>query len=170
MEYHVLLFLHILSTIVWAGGAIVLGFFVVPSILDAGPAAGAVMAGVVKRRLPILISIVATVAILTGLRLYMMRFVASWVVTPQGLALTIGGILGLGAWVLGVFIQRPLAQQLGVLGASIAASGAPPTPAQAAELKALRDRMRRVARLTSWHLLGAATLMAVHRLAATFSG
>ena len=167
MEYHILLFLHILSAIVWAGGAIALGFFVVPSILEAGPAGGAVMAGIVKRRMSIVLSIAGTVAILTGLRLYMMRFVAGWVMTPQGLALTIGGILGLGAWVLGVFIQRPLAQQLGVLGASIAASGAPPTPAQTAEMQSLRDRMRRVARLTSWHLLGAATLMAVHRLAAT---
>ena len=167
MEYHVLLFLHILSSIVWAGGAMALGFFVVPSILDAGPAGGAVMAGIVKRRLSVVLSIAGTVAVLTGFRLYMMRFVAGWVMTPQGLALTIGGILGLGAWVLGVFIQRPLSQQLGVLGATIAASGAPPTPAQAAELQALRGRMGRIARLISWHLLGAATLMAVHRLAAT---
>ena len=47
MEYLILIFLHVLFGIFWAGGAIVAGFFIFPSVLDAGPAGGAVMAGVV---------------------------------------------------------------------------------------------------------------------------
>ena len=49
MEFPVLILIHVVFGIFWAGGAIVLGLFVVPAVLDAGPAGGAVMAGVVKR-------------------------------------------------------------------------------------------------------------------------
>jgi putative copper export protein len=167
MEYNVLLFLHILSAIVWAGGVITLSFFIVPSVLEAGPAGGAVMANVTKRRMPTVLITSAIVVILTGLRLYMMRFVPSWLATPQGIVLTLGAILGLGGFAIGVFVQRPLVDRLSALAMKVASSGAPPSPAQAAELQSMRDRLRRMARITGFHLLGAATLMAIHRLAAT---
>jgi hypothetical protein len=48
----------------------------------------------------------------------------------------------------------------------VAASGAPPTPAQAAELQHLRGKLGRVARVLAFHLLAASLLMASHRLAA----
>ena len=50
MEFSTLLLLHVFFGILWAGGAIAVGFFVVPSVMDAGPAGGAVMAGMLKRR------------------------------------------------------------------------------------------------------------------------
>jgi hypothetical protein len=98
--------------------------------------------------------------------LYSMRFSTAFLGTPEGIVLTLGGILGLGAFVIGVFVQRPVAGRLGALGAQIQAAGGPPTPEQAAELGRLRERLGRVARLTAWHLLLAAFLMASHRLAA----
>jgi hypothetical protein len=168
MEYYVLISLHIAFGILWAGGAIVLGFFVVPSVLEAGPAAGPVMAGVTKRKLPLVMTISGTIVVLTGLRLYMMRFAPAWLGTPQGIVLTIGALLALGAYVMGVFVQRPTAERLGALGAQLAKSGAPPSPAQAAEMQALRSKLGSIARLTSWHLVGAAGLMSIHRLAATW--
>ena len=54
MEYLILIFVHVLFGIFWAGGAIVAGFFILPAVVDAGPAGGAVMAGVVRRRLPVI--------------------------------------------------------------------------------------------------------------------
>jgi len=66
--------------------------------------------------------------------------------------------------VMGLFIQKPAAERLGALSAQIAASGKAPTAAQAAELQALRTRLGRIAKLTAWHLLVAALLMATHRL------
>ena len=59
MEYLSLIFLHVAFGVLWAGGAIVLGLFIVPSVMDAGPAGGAVMAGVVKRRMPVVLSAAA---------------------------------------------------------------------------------------------------------------
>lgn len=166
MEFSTLLLVHVFFGIVWAGGAIAAGFFIVPAVLEAGPAGGAVMAGVMKRRFPILMSVSAGLVVLSGLRLYSLRFSTAFLGTPEGIALTLGGVLGLGAFVLGVFVQRPTAQRLGELGAQISAGGGPPTPEQAADMQALRSRLSRVARLTAWHVVFASLLMASHRLAA----
>ena len=86
--------------------------------------------------------------------------------TSQGLVLTLGAILGLGAFVLGVFIQRPLVGRVSALAAQIASSGRPPTPDQSSQLQAMRDRLKKIAALTAWHLLGASALMSFQRLAA----
>jgi uncharacterized membrane protein len=166
MEYAFLILLHVFFAILWGGGAIALAFFVIPSVLEAGPGGGAVMAGILKRRFPVLMTVSAVVVLVTGLRLYMLQFSMVWFGTPRGLALTLGGLLGLGAFALGVFVQRPTAGRLGALSAELGAAGGPPTPAQAAELQALRQRLGKTARLTAWHLIVAALLMAGSRLAA----
>jgi hypothetical protein len=165
MEYPMLILLHVAFGILWAGAGVVLGLFVLPSVLDAGPSGGAVMAGVLRRRMPLVLTIAAAIVVLSGLRLFMLRFSAVWVTTPEGLVLSLGAILGVGAFVLGVFVQRPTAQRLGALAAEVARAGGPPSASQAEELKTLQARVRRAARLTAWHLIGASVLMASHRLA-----
>jgi hypothetical protein len=168
MEYLTVVFLHVAFGIFWAGSVIAAGFFFIPSILEAGPAGGAVMAGLLRHKLPVAMSAAAGIVLLTGIRLYMVRFTAAWVTTPEGLVLTLGALLAIGAFVLGIAVQKPTAQRLGQLGAQIAASGAPPTPAQADELKQLRGKAARIGRMLAWMLLGAALLMASHRLAVAF--
>jgi uncharacterized membrane protein len=166
MEFPVLVLLHVLFGILWAGGAVVLGLFVIPSILDAGPPGGAVMAGVIKRRMPFVLTIAAVLVVLSGVRLYMLRFSAGWLMSLEGLVLTLGAVLGLGAFGLAVFVQKPAASRLAALGVQVAIAGGPPDAAQAAELRQLQAKLRRVARLVAWHLVGASLLMASHRLAA----
>jgi hypothetical protein len=166
MEYLSLIFLHIAFGIVWAGGTIAVGFFFLPSLAEAGPGGGAVMAGVLKRGFPIAMTVSGALTVLSGLRIYMLRFSAGWLMTPEGIALTLGGLLGLGALGIGLFLQKPAAQRIGALSAQIVASGAPPTPAQASELQALRAKMTRLGYVIAWHLLVASVLMASHRLLA----
>ena len=166
MEYAALILIHVFFAILWGGGAIALGFFVIPAVLEAGPGGGAVMAGVLKRRFPIVMTVSGLLVVLSGLRLYTMQFSTAWFATAQGLALTLGGLLGLAAFGIGVFVQRPTAERLGALSAEIAAAGGPPSPERAAELQALRQRLGRVARLLAWHLIAAALLMAGARLVA----
>lgn len=168
MEYLSLIFLHVAFGIFWAGAVIVLGFFILPAALDAGPAGGAVMAGVVKRKMPMVLLVAGIVVVLSGVRLYMVRFSASWLTTGEGIVLSLGALLGIAGFAMGVFIQRPTVDRIGTLAASMARAGGPPTAEQAAEMKALQARLRRVARLTAWHLLGASVLMASHRLVAMF--
>ena len=167
MEYFILVILHIFFGIFWVGAATAAGFFLIPAIMDAGPGAGAVMAAIVKRKFPIVISAAAVIVVLSGARLYMIRYSPEWLSAPEGIVLTLGALLGIAALGIGLGIQKPLAEKLGALGARIAASGKPPTPAEAAELQALRQRLARIAKVTAWHLLAAALLMASHRLAAS---
>ena len=166
MEFATLLLLHSFFGILWAGGAIAVGFFVIPSVMEAGPGGGAVMAGVMKRRFPVFMTASAVLVVLSGLRLYSIRFSAAFLGTPEGIALTLGGLLGVGAFFIGVFVQRPMAGKLGTLAATVAAQGRPPTPEQSAELDQIRARLGRIGRLTAWHLVLSAFLMASHRLAA----
>ena len=164
MEFPFLILLHVVFGIFWAGGATVLGLFVLPSVIDAGPAGGAVMAGVVKRRMPVFLTMAAALVMLTGVRLYMLRFSSVWLASPEGLVLSLGAVLGVGAFVLGVLVQRPTAEKLARLGGEIAKSGGPPNASQAGELRELQAKLQRVGRLTAWHLIGASLLMASHRL------
>jgi uncharacterized membrane protein len=166
MEYASLLLVHVFFGIVWAGGAVTAGLFLVPSVLEAGPAGGAVMAGIMKRRFSLLMSVSSLLVVLSGARLYSVLVSGAWIATNHGIVLTLGSLAGLGAFVIGLFVQRPTAEKLGALSAQIAASGSPPTPEQSAELERLRKRLGTVARVTAWHLVAAALLMSGHRLAA----
>jgi uncharacterized membrane protein len=164
MEYLVVVLIHVLFGVIWAGGAIVAGWFILPAALAAGPGGGAVMAGVAQRKFPIFMTVTASLVVLSGLRLYMIRFTTGWVTSPEGIVLSLGALLALAAFGMGLFIQKPTVERIAALSAQIAASGAPPTPEQAAQLKALRDRLGSIARVTAWHLFAAALLMASHRL------
>jgi hypothetical protein len=95
----------------------------------------------------------------------MLRFTTAWLTSPEGLVITAGALLAIGAFVMGLFVQKPTVERMGALAAQMAATGAAPTPEQASELQALRARMRRTGALIAWHLLAASALMAIHRLA-----
>jgi hypothetical protein len=106
----------------------------------------------------------AVIVVLTGVRLYMLRFSTAWLTTPEGMVLSLGALLALGAFAMGVFVQRPTAVKLAALAEGIARAGTPPTAAESAEIRALQQKLRRVAAITAWHLIGAALLMSSHRL------
>src|SRR5262245_35345132 len=137
MEVPILRLIHILSGIVWAGGAIAVGWFVIPSVADAGPAGGAVMRGIAARRFPQIITVAGFLTVLAGLRLYWLKYTAAWLGTPEGVMLSIGMLLGISALSIGVFVQRPTAGRLAALAATVGASGGPPNAEQAAEMQAL---------------------------------
>jgi len=169
MEYASLVLIHVLFAILWAGGAIVVGLFVLPSVSEAGPAGGAVMAGMLKRKFPIVMTVSGALVILSGIRLFTLQPLSgSWFTTSHGIVLTLGALVGIAAFLMGIFIQKPTAERLGALAAQVAAAGKPPTPEQAAEMTALRTKLGKAARVTAWHLIAAAVLMSGHRLAAMF--
>src|SRR3954464_14500247 len=68
-EFLVLRFVHILSAITWLGGGILTAFFLIPAISGSQTAMAEVMAGLKRKRFFIFQPIVATLTILSGLRL-----------------------------------------------------------------------------------------------------
>jgi uncharacterized membrane protein len=164
MEYVSLILIHVACGVVWAGGVISMGFFIIPAVMEAGPSGGAVMGGVVKRKFPVVMVSLAVLVVLTGLRMYMVRFSSAWLGTPEGIVLTLGGLAGIAALGIGIGIQKPATERMAALGAQIAAAGVPPTAEQAAELAALRARVLKIGRVLAVHLIVAVLCMASHRL------
>ena len=161
MEVAVLRLIHIASGIMWAGSAITVGWFLIPAIREAGPQGGAVMRGIVARRLPQVALASGVLTVLAGLRLYWLRFSMAWVWTLEGMALSFALLVGLSALTLGIFVQRPTAVRL----AALSAAGGPPTD----EMKRLSDRLGRIGNALAWHTATLVLIMAGLRLIQSLS-
>ena len=159
--------LHIVAGSIWVGGAIVMGFFVAPSAMATRPESGKFMAHLTgPAKLPIFFMISSWITVLCGLAMFapatgsmdpgVMR-------TPRGIALSLGALFALGAFLEGAIITGPTANKLGALGAAIAASGRGPTPEQAQQAQALQGKLSAVARRGAMMLLAAVALMASAR-------
>ena len=147
-----------LTGILWGGGALLLGAFVIPSVFGAGPAGGAVMGGMAARKVPQFLSVMGLLAALSGIRLYMLMFHGSEVWTAQRIVLTLGGLLAVSALFIGGGRLRPLAMKL----AEAAKEG------RHAEIPALAARIQKLSMVQAWHIVAIIILMAGHRLASQF--
>jgi hypothetical protein len=107
---------HILSGAAWAGYALFAGFILIPSIFAAGPSGGAVMGELMKRKLPVIISAVAGINLLTGCWLYGIFYNPEWAHTSTGLLLSLGGFLGIIVFIFGFVVVKPLTLRLAALG------------------------------------------------------
>ena len=68
-ELIVLRLIHVLGGIFWVGSALFTAIYLVPSLAQAGPAAGQVMGALQRRRLFIVLPTVAVLTVLSGIRL-----------------------------------------------------------------------------------------------------
>jgi len=159
--------LHITAGVLWVGGAVVVGFFVAPSANATRPESGRFMQHLTgPAKLPIYFMVASWVSVLCGLAMFapatgnldggVMR-------TPRGMAISIGALLALAAFLEGAIVTGPTANKLGALGKAIAASGKGPTPEQAQQAQALQAKLSRVARRGAVMLLATTALMAAAR-------
>ena len=131
--------IHILAGAFWAGAAILMGWFVVPTAREVGPAAGPLMQGLLKRNLAGRLIASGVVTVLAGLWLFALR-------TPtfrrwQDYALALGALSAIVALIIGITLQRPTANKVQTLGAAIASAGGPPTEAQGGEMAGLQAKL-----------------------------
>lgn len=165
MELLVLRIIHVLGGIVWVGGAVLMAFFIAPALQSAGPAAGPIMGALQKRKLMVILPIIALLTILTGLRLLMLmssNFGAGYFRSPMGMTYASAGLLSILAFVVGILVNRPTMLKLGALQQSMASD---PTSKEkiAAEIKKLQLRMAMAGWIVTAMLIAAATGMAVAR-------
>ncbi len=154
MEYPLLIFVHLLSGAFWGVNVVIAGFFLVPAVQEAGPGGGAVMGGIMKRKYSQVMGIAGILALLSGLRLYGLRFSPEWALSAEGLVLGLGGLLALSALGMGFFRQRVLSEQM----AKLAQQG------RQAEMGPLAQQMAKTARVMAWHVVAVFVLMAGHGL------
>jgi uncharacterized membrane protein len=155
--------LHIGAGVAWAGSVFFLVMFVQPSAAAIAPAGAPFMAELLgARRLVDRILVIASVTIVAGLILYLRDMndaggFGDFLGTNYGRALTIGGVTAIAAFLVGLFGTRPTVQRLLALGRQIASSEGPPSPDLIAQLPALQDLTKILARI-SLGLLGIAVV------------
>ncbi|HTB22224.1 MAG TPA: hypothetical protein VK914_05925 [bacterium] len=139
-----------------------------PSVIAAGPGGGAVMEHMVQRKFSIWMTVGALGSVLTGLTLISIEAMNSpaWLWSAEGICLELGGLMALGAFGIGIRVQKPMVERMAAIAAEARANGGQLTDQQKADLGVARTRMARGARVASYQLLAAAVLMGVHGLVA----
>jgi uncharacterized membrane protein len=159
--------LHIVASTAWTGAAILIACFLMPAVQAAGPAGAAVMRQLtVVRKVPLVLAIVAGLAVLSGSYLYVIAsggLRTAWLHTATGASYTAGAAAALAALVIGAGINIPAANRMGAIAARMQATGAQPTAAQSEILKRLALRVIRGTRAVAILLAGATMAMAAAR-------
>src|SRR5512132_1308460 len=142
-EILVLRLIHVLSGILWLGSGIFTSFFLVPALTSSPAAMGAVMTGLQRRRLFLILPTVAILTILSGLRLLWITsagFAPGYFATGTGITFAISAVAAIIAFLLSVVVSRPSAVRAGAIAASLAES---PATVERERLTAELDRLRR---------------------------
>lgn len=137
--------LHIATGVFWAGAMIYLAAFVIPAVKASGTEGAKFMQHLsMTNRLPLVMSITASVAIISGF--WMLWIVSSgfhpqWMGSLKGILLSTGGLTGTAAYVTGIAINKPSVEKMAKIGAEIAQAGGPPNSNQIEALAALRAKL-----------------------------
>ena len=140
--WFILKILHVFAAVSWLGGAMTIIFFLAPSVAATAPAGGAVMAHLnAKMKLPMYIANAAWITTLSGLALFyhIARGNEAYLGTMPGIALSLGALFGIVAFILAVFVQVPRGRKIGMLSAE---AGGSPSAEQAAVISAEQRKFK----------------------------
>lgn len=158
--------LHIFAGIFWVGTAFFFVLFLEPTITTAGPAGGTVMGRLTLTRFPMVMAVSSIVTVVVGVLMYLKDssgLQVNWIAAPSGVAITIGSLAGILAFLLGAIVQMPASARMAALQKEIQAAGGPPTPSQMAELHVLLDRISNASRWGAVLMVIAVIGMAIAR-------
>ena len=157
----VLRIIHILSGVLWVGGATLFFLYIEPTINKLGPDAERFVDEVVNRRkLPIYFVTLSTFSVLGGAVLYWRDSSGldfTWITSATGLAFTVGGIVALAAWLGGNLLIPKTLGQLMAVGAQMKASDGPPGPELVGRLHAVQEKLHTIG-MVDTVLLGVAVV------------
>jgi hypothetical protein len=140
----VLRIVHIVAGAFWVGAVFLMIGFIAPTGRELGPPAGPFLAHLAgKKRVTEAILTAAGLTIVAGLLMYWRvssGLDLDWIGSATGLALTIGAICGIVAFVIGLTVVRPTTTATLALGREVAEGGGTPTPEQSARMQALQAR------------------------------
>ena len=121
-EMLVLRLIHVMGGIFWVGGMMYMAFFLMPTMAQAGAAAGPVIAGLQQRKLFVWLPVVAIATLLAGIRLMMIQsdgFSSVYFGTSMGRTYLVAGSLAVIAFAIGFSINRPAMNRIGELTAGM---------------------------------------------------
>src|SRR6266550_2079191 len=133
---------------------------------EVGPESGKFMAALMRRRLPVILPIVALITLVSGFWLFQRvsgGAPAGLMRTPMGLAFGSGGLAALLAFLLGIVVMRPAMMQSTALQQSLASASPEERATRSAEIQRLRARGAMTGWVVMILLLYALGAMAVAR-------
>ena len=159
----VLRLIHIIGGVFWVGAALLVNFFIAPSMRATGDV-GKQFVGylVAKTRFSLVMSVAAYATIIAGFLLYGLDsqwFTSGWLASSPAAGYGLGAVFALVGLVTGL-MNGANNRKLGQLGAQIQGK---PTPEQAAALGAIAKQQGWVVPVNSWSLLLALFFMAISR-------
>jgi len=159
--------LHVLAGVIWAGGAVLLAWHVMPAIRAAGPAGAAVMKELtVVQRLPARLVASGIVTIATGGYLLWVEsggLSLAWLRTGPGATYALGAAATLLAATVGFGINIPAAIRMGALAARTQTQPGGAAPEENATLRRLAALIARGTGAVALLLVVAVAAMAIAR-------
>ncbi|HEV2749809.1 MAG TPA: hypothetical protein VGV12_04720 [Gemmatimonadales bacterium] len=136
-------FAHVFFGALWVGMMAFQTFFLMPALSEVGPDAGKFMAALMRRRLPVILPIVALITLISGFWLFQRLSggaAARLMRTPMGMAFGSGGLAALVAFLLGIVLMRPAMVRSTQLAQSLASASPEERATRSAEIQRLRAR------------------------------
>jgi len=161
MDNAVVLFLlraiHIVGGVLWVGGVVVVGLFLLPATQAVGPAAQPMMQFIMgRRKLPVYMMSLGVVTTLGGLLLFYRNVSltgGAWARSPMGVGISVGAAAAILALIVGMTVSAPAAKKM----------NGPPDSMTPEQRAVLMRRLTLGARLTFFLLLVSALFMATAR-------
>src|SRR5437870_6804027 len=139
----VLRFAHVFFGALWVGMMAFQTFFLMSALAEAGPDGGKLLAALIRRRIPVILPIVALITLVSGFWLFQRLSggaAAGLMRTPMGLAFGSGGLAALLAFLLGIVVMRPAMMRSTELAQSLASASSEERAMRSAEIQRLRAR------------------------------
>jgi len=162
----VLRFLHVVSGALWVGMFGFVSFFLMPAFTEVGPDGAKMQAALAKRRIPVIMPVIALITLVSGFWLYQRLSggaIGALLKTPVGLALGLGGLAALLAFVAGIGLARPIMMRSMKLAEHMTTASPGDQSSIMAEMQKLRGRGATLNRVVMALLLLALAAMAVAR-------
>lgn len=166
LELVVLRLIHVLGGIFWVGGILFMAGFLAPALGTIGPAAGQVMGALRRRRLMLILPVVAVLTILSGIALLWRvsrGFSPEYMSSGAGRVYAIAGGAGIVAFALGLLVGRPSAARAAQLAGSFDATPAEERGRVRAEMARLQRRSTVSSAIVTALLIVAAGGMSIAR-------
>ena len=155
MSAEVLLFLsmrvlHVVLAAIWFGAVFFNTLFLLPAVVQSGPAGGQVMQALVRKGMVAFMASIGGMTIVTGVYLFW-RFTGGFdpavSSSPAGMAYSIGALAGVIALILGGSVMGRSAKKVVSLGGQMSSAPEAQRGAMANEIAALRARMETMGRI-----------------------
>lgn len=162
----VLRFAHVFFGAIWVGMMAFQVFFLGPALTEAGPDAGKVMSALMKRRIPLIMPIIAIIVIISGSWLLVRTSggnMAAYMATTMGKTYAWGGLLAIVAFLFGIIAMRPAMLRSMKLMQDMPTLAPDQRAAAQAELQRLRARGNTLGKVVALMMLTTLGMMAVAR-------